>query len=183
MKLLFINACVRDEASRTLQLANRYLELESKKMDLEITERNLSQESLVSLRNRDFDEFGECTYPYELELAEEFTEADYIVIAAPLWEFEFPAILNVYLEMVSKVGITFEYTTTGSCGLCSGKRLTYIYTAGGFLRNEEKIGEMKLRQLSKLYGIDEFQVIYADGLDVNLEKTNEILSEILNKIK
>lgn len=131
MKILFINACVR-EGSRTLVLAKALLE----KMEGEITEIELDRENIPPLNGALLEKRetllrqGRTDDPM-LRYARQFAEADEIVIAAPFWDLSFPAVLKIYLEQVTASGITFSYCNGQPRGLCRAKKLTYVTTAGG----------------------------------------------------
>ena len=101
-------------------------------------------------------------------LARQFAAADEIVIAAPYWDLSFPAALKQYFEQINVVGITFVYTSDGTpAGLCKARRLTYIVTAGGSFFPEE-YGPGYVRSLAQFfYGIPEFRLIKAVGLDMD----------------
>ena len=116
------------------------------------------RDRLVS--NRDF---GDPVF----DLARQFAEADEIVIAAPFWDLSFPAALKQYFEQINVVGITFYYTPEGiPKGLCRAERLTFVTTVGGDFFPEE-FGAGYIRALSQnFYGIPEFRLIKATGLDI-----------------
>ena len=108
--ILFINGCVRDDNSRTLKVANSYIETLKNKETFHLIERNLSNEDIHFLSNKSFDsKTGEISSS-NVFFAKEFADADEIILAAPFWEFLFPAIVSCYFEMVSVPGITFKYT-------------------------------------------------------------------------
>ena len=138
-EVLFINACVRGgEQSRTLWLARTFLkEYQKNNPESRVTELNLMQMELNCMMNRVFQEREELILRKELEdktfdLARQFAKADKIVIAAPFWEFSFPAVLKVYIENVSVAGISFEYVDNGSRGLCKADKLLFVTTRGGY---------------------------------------------------
>ena len=55
-----------------------------------------------------------------------------ILVGAPYWEYQFPALLRCYVEHISVSGLTFAYGEDGCPhGLCKGDRLFYLTTAGG----------------------------------------------------
>ena len=183
-KVLFINGCVRGEQSRTLELANKYISTLREKSEIEVTERNLCEENITFLTSKNFDsQTGEMKPNSDLKLAEEFAKADEIIIAAPFWEFMFPAIVNCYLEMISVPGVTFKYTAEGSVGICKADTLAYIFTAGDNLKDEDKICEKYLARLSNLYGISQFKTFSAEGLDIKPNDAKNILEEASSKIK
>ncbi len=74
------------------------------------------------------------------DLAHQFAEADEIVIAAPFWEGAYPALLKVYFEHISVVGIANRYTDHGPVGMCRASKLHYVTTRGGFATDEQDLG-------------------------------------------
>ena len=123
--LLFINACVRGERSRTLKLARRFLDAyRAAHPDTVITERDLCAARLQPqypevLAERDaLWSAGKLEQPM-FEPAWQFAAADKLVIAAPFWDMSFPAILKIYLERISVTDLTFGYSEEGAMvGLC-----------------------------------------------------------------
>lgn len=181
--ILFINACARPQ-SRTLSLAKSVLyELgEYASVDLySMPIKPLDNEDIVMRHeaslNKDF------SNPY-FDLAKQFATAKTVVIAAPYWDLLFPAVLRTYLEAVTVSGITFEYLPSGMPkGLCQAEKVYYVTTAGGFIGNNN-FGFEYIKGLSKnLYGIENAVLISAEGLDVNPDKAEEILTKVKENIK
>lgn len=182
--VLFINGCLRGKQSRTLKIAKTYIEALKKQGDIELIERNLSEKNISFLSDKSFNETtGKLKLERDCVLAKEFARADEIILAAPFWEFLFPALVNCYIEMISVVGIAFKYTAQGSVGLCKANSLTYIYTAGSNLKDEDKISEKYMQRLSKLYGIPKFVTILSEGLDIEPNCADAIVNDICDKIK
>jgi FMN-dependent NADH-azoreductase len=175
-EILFVNACVRGEQSRTLKLARHFLEqYRAMHPEDKITERNLMMDRLQPIYQETLAEeqtlqaAGRLDQPM-FEPARQFAAADKVVIAAPFWELSFPAILKIYLERISVVGLVFRYDEQGTpVGLGRAKKLLLITTRGGdFSRPETQWMEMGARQLEALcvlYGIPQFQCLCAQGLD------------------
>ena len=119
-ELLFINACVRGERSRTLRLARTFLRTWTAQSAANlITERDLCAERLQPqypevLAERDaLWAAGRLEQPM-FEHARQFAAAGKIVIAAPFWDLDFPAVLKIYLERISVADITFGYDERGA---------------------------------------------------------------------
>ena len=165
--VLFINACVRKE-SRTKELADYFLsrlnepfeEVYLNEIDFPIVDEGFLNRRDQLIDHRDFSNSV-------FDLARQFAEADEIVIAAPFWDLSFPAAVKQYLEQINVPGITFYYTPEGiPTGLCKAKRLTYITTVGGDYFPEE-YGAGYIKALAQnYYGIAEFRLIKATGLDI-----------------
>lgn len=187
-QLLFINACVRGDQSRSLKLARRFLDgWQKAHEDGVITEVDLCKDRLVPqypevLAERDaLWSAGKLDDPM-FAPARQFAAADKIVMAAPFWELSFPAILKIYLERITVTNITFGYDADGkSVGLCKAKKLLLVTTRGGdFSKPETAWMEMVARQLEALcamYGIPQFQCLAAEGLDDVTRDKEAILAE------
>ena len=165
--VLFINACVRKE-SRTKDLADYLLSKRNEpyeEIDLNSIRFPMVDEDFLNWRDRMIAE-GDFSDP-RFDLAKQFAAADHIVIAAPFWDLSFPAALKQYFEQICVRGITFYYTKEGiPVGLCRAKGLTYITTAGGdFFPEEYGAGYVKALA-GNFYGIPEFRLIKATGLDI-----------------
>ena len=171
--LLFINACVRGERSRTLKLARRFLEgYQKAHPDTVITQRDLCAQRLLPqypevLAERDeLWSAGKLDQPM-FEPAREFAAADKIVVAAPFWDLCFPAVLKIYLERISVTDVTFGYDDQGAMvGLCRASKLLYVVTRGGnYAGTDLEMGTPMLRALCAMYGIPELITLAAEGLD------------------
>ena len=165
--LLFINACLRGEESRTLDLCRAYLA----ERNAEVTEINLAALALPPLGGNDVthraaqQDAGNFDDPI-FALAQQFAQADEVVVGAPYWDLAFPAALKVYFEYVTACGVTFRYAEDGAVvPLCRAKRLTYIMTAGGFTEGMD-FGFDYTAALCKMWGITDVRRIAAEGIDI-----------------
>lgn len=165
--ILFLNACTRP-GSRTYELARHVLG----KLDGDLTELELYAEAIppldaqgITLRDAAV-RAGDLDAPI-LRYARQFAQADTIVLAAPYWDLLFPAVVRAYFEAVTVCGMTFRYTPEGiPQGLCRGKKLIYVTTAGGPIM-EYNLGYDYVRALSRLYyGIPETVCFTAEDLDI-----------------
>ena len=181
--VLFINACVRKE-SRTKELADYVLSKLNEPYE-EIYLNSISfpavDEDFLDRRDRLIAErnFSDPMF----DLAKQFAEADDIIIAAPFWDLSFPAVLKQYLEQINVREITFYYTAEGiPTGLCKAKCLTYVTTAGGKFFPEE-YGAGYVKALARnFYGIPEFRLIKATGLDIIGANADTIINSVKNEL-
>ena len=191
-EILFVNACVREEQSRTLKLARhflaRYGELHPEDV---ITERNLMRDRLQPLYRENLEEeeallaAGRLDQPM-FAIARQFAGADKVVIAAPFWELSFPAILKIYLERISVVGVVFRYNEHGApVGLGRAKKLLLITTRGGDFSLPEtqwmEMGARQLEALCALYGIPQFQCLCAQGMDDVRNDLAQLLEQAMGR--
>lgn len=183
-KILYINSCTR-ECSRTDELSRHLIScLQGEAEELKLYEENLKPLSAEMIEKRDaFVKAGNTDDQY-FKYAKKFAEADIIVISAPFWDLLFPAVLRAYLEAVCVCGITFHYSDKGfPVGMCKGKKLYYVTTAGGFI-GENNFGFSYVKTLSqKMLGISEVQCFTAEGLDIYGADVEAIMASAKEKIK
>lgn len=183
MKLLFVNCCIsqRGKNSRTLSLAKAFLEafraahpgaeIETVKPETLLTLRHFGPEML---NDRDaLAGVGAWDAPV-FDLARQFRAADRIVVAAPFWDLSFPAALRTYIEYISANGLTYHYEADGCHGDCRAERLAYL-TSGGDVEREDSLGVLYWRQLCAMFGIGQFDYVFAGGLDIDPAKATELL--------
>lgn len=172
-KVLFVNGCVRAAQSRTLRLARRAV---SHIPDAEIDVLDLSALHLVpfdrdTLAERDaLAAAGAFGAPF-FALANQFKSADAVVLACPFWDMSFPSLVRTYLERLCVIGLTFHYNETGyPVGDCNPARLLLVTTRGGYTDDADPAltdhASAYLRSLCKVLGVDRFDCIAAEGLDV-----------------
>lgn len=183
--ILFINACVRAE-SRTEELSHYLLDI----LEGEVTEVDLYKEPIspldgLGLKKRDLSDYcGE-----EFKYANQFANADIIVIAAPFWDLSFPSVLKVYFENITVSGITFEYLEKGRpVGKCRAKKLYYVTTSGGYIGNNNYGFDYVKALAENFYGIDDVYFYSAEGLDmfkanvqVIMDKAKDNIAKLLKK--
>lgn len=181
MKVLFVNACVRSQ-SRTKILADYLIE----KLGAKVDEINLEKDAPkpfneMMLEKRDelikSGQFDDKIFDY----ARRFANADMIIIAAPFWDFSFPALLKIFIEHVCVSGIAFKYTNTGIQTLCKASKLYYVTTMGGYNSTDYGFGYIKAL-CDVLYGIDDVRLIKAEGLDIIGNDVDEIMEKAKKEI-
>lgn len=173
MNVLFVNCCVRGEESRTLRLCRAALDQMKETLDdVTVEELVLDQEDVLPLNRKRLEERhalekkGEFDGPI-FRYARQFAAADLILIGAPYWEFQFPALLRCYVENVSVCGVTFVYEEDGTPkGLCRAERLLYVTTAGGPI-GDRNCGFDYLKTLcGGLFGLTNMDWAAAEGIDI-----------------
>ena len=186
-KLLFIDACVNRGISRTEQLAQALLKEMNQNGEYEIETLNLEDEDLKlftgkeSVLRESLTRAGNFEGPL-FTYAKQFAAADRIVVAAPYWDFSFPARMKCYLEQICVTGLTFTFSSKGiPGGLCHADSLHYVTTSGGSI-GELNLGYEYLEKLCKVYyGIHETVCYTAEGLDIEGNSVEEIMKEAEEK--
>ena len=177
--VLFVDACARQK-SRTRELAEAVCSNIACSNDdvefLKLYDLNLSPLTEQILKKRDEALFNKDFSDSYFDLAKQFAEADFIIIAAPYWDLSFPAVLKLYIENISVNGITFEYDETGvPNGLCKAEKLYYVTTAGGEIGNYN-FGYDYIKAISLgLFGIKDATCMRAVGLDIDTVDEKEVL--------
>lgn len=181
--ILFVNACVRPE-SRTMQLAEYILD----RLCGQVAEVNLEQEQIQPLNRERLEERDVVLAAGQddaeiLRYANQFKNADTIVIAAPYWDLSFPAIVKNYLESVTVCGVTFKYSPDGiPIGLCKAKRLIYVMTAGGPVFSPDYGFDYVKALAQNFYGIQDVKCFKAENLDIIGADVQKILNETQKEI-
>lgn len=186
-KLLFIDACVNRGISRTEQLAQALLKEMNQNGEYEIETLNLEDEGLKLFTGKESALRESLTRAGNFEgplftYAKQFAAADRIVVAAPYWDFSFPARMKCYLEQICVTGLTFTFSSKGiPGGLCHADSLHYVTTSGGSI-GELNLGYEYLEKLCKVYyGINETVCYTAEGLDIEGNSVEEIMKEAEEK--
>lgn len=165
-KLLYIDACIRDDESRTKRIAEPIVKALEKKydvqrfvlndMDLEIVQRDLIRKRLNGMIDATV-----------MSWAENVRDADRIVIAAPFWDMSIPAALKNFIELCSILDVTFKTNDKTCYGNCKAEKMLFITTRGmdiptGDVREQ---ATSYLKALSWLWGIGPMQVVSAQNMD------------------
>lgn len=170
-KVLFLDACIREEGSRTRQLCDVYLEEflkyhpEAEVETVVLREGSVHTHTMEKLNERDgYVRNKDWSHPM-FELGLQYKHADYIVIGTPYWDLSFAAILKVYIENIMVADLTFKATDQGFVGLCNGKKMVYITTGGGQIEGQN-YGYDYMCAIAKMTGIDETECFTAECLDI-----------------
>ena len=170
-RLLYVDCCIRGQTSRTRRLAEAFLDALPQGWAVEPLE--LAAEGLQYFsgpffqQRQDLLAAGNRTHP-RFRYAWQFAQADAIVLAAPLWDLSFPALLKVYIENVSVENITFGCGEAGCYGICQARRMVFLTTRGGIYEpgSEWEQGAPYLAAIQKFFGFGDFRCVAADGLDI-----------------
>ena len=180
---LFINACVRKE-SRTKLLADHVLsKLQDRVEEVKLEEIRFPAADEAFFQKRDaLLAEGRLDDPM-FSLARQFAGAETVVIAAPCYDHSFPASLKQYVEQISVVGVTFRYDKNNAVqGLCRGKALYYVTTAGGVIF-DRAYGYGYIRFLAQdIFGIGKVKEYVAENLDIAGADVPEIMQKAMEDV-
>ena len=113
-------------------------------------------------------------------LCEEFMAADKTVFALPHWNLIVPPKMISYSLAVMRAGRSFRYTEKGPVGLLKNKKTLILMASGGTCNTDNPVmhcyGVDWLKGILGLCGIKDVSVIYAQGMEEQPDKTQEIMN-------
>lgn len=177
MKLLHIDSSILGDNSASRLLSSAVVQAwKAAQPDLEVTYRDLAAESLSHFSATTLvaagtaAELRDAAQQYEAALSadtlNEFLAADAVVLAAPMYNFTIPTQLKAWIDRICVAGQTFRYTEAGPEGLCGGKKVVIVSTAGGLHAGQPSGGahEEYLKTLLGFIGITDIEIVRAEGL-------------------
>ncbi|MDO4501074.1 MAG: NAD(P)H-dependent oxidoreductase [Erysipelotrichaceae bacterium] len=184
-KVLYVDCCIRGNESRTKKIADEFI---NNLKGYELDYLNLMEEDLKPLYGKFFEdrqillENNERNHE-RFRYAHQYANADMVVIAAPFWDLNFPALLKIYIENISVDGITFKSTAEGLKGLCKADKLVFITSRGGIFKegDEMECALPYLRAFLPYYGFKELRYIAANGMDIQGFDSKGSLEKAINE--
>ncbi|PMY60592.1 MULTISPECIES: FMN-dependent NADH-azoreductase [Pseudomonas] len=190
MKLLHIDSSILGDNSASRQLSESVVKAwKNADTSVEVTYRDLAADAISHFSSATLVAAGtpaevrNAAQQHEAELSAstlaEFQAADAVVIAAPMYNFTIPTQLKAWIDRIAVAGQTFRYTEAGPEGLCGGKKVVVVSTAGG-LHAGQATGvahEDYLKVLFGFLGITDIEFVRAHGLAYGDEVRNKALSD------
>ena len=174
--VLVVTASARYEGSHTRDMASVFMDKISQQHPrINIVQRDLTAEQLPPVteemltgffsKTNDLPDRVKASLSLSNRLCEELLEADVIAIATPMYNFNVPASLKAWIDLVVRAGVTFEKLGDGNLrGLCSGKRAIVMCSMGGaFARHQINLVEPYLKIIADFIGLDEIRFVYMEG--------------------
>ena len=180
--LLYIDACVRDEESRTKRVAEPIMAELAKKYD--VTKFVLNELPLDVVKKPLLAKRLTGDIPQEvMSWAEAVRDAARIVIAAPFWDMGIPAVLKTFFELCSIFDVTFKSDDKTCYGNCKAEKMLFITSRGMNISTGDEIEQATpyLKALSWLWGIGPLQVVAMQNMDY--VSAEEIENKIATAIK
>lgn len=97
---------------------------------------------------------------------DELLAATEIVIATPIYNFNIPAALKLWIDQVARAGRTFQVDAAGYRGLLTGRTVKVLVSSGGDFRPGQPAAGMNfaepyLRGVFGFLGVDRVEFVYA----------------------
>ena len=185
-KLLFVDANVNRQTSRTERLARELLDrLLAQSPDLEAEEVILEDLDIApldsELLNRRYDLIASGqTDADDFTFARQFRDADVVVFAVPYWLFTYPAKFKAYLEAIDVIGIAYKFRPDGTIeSFCHATDLYYV-TTSGYKLEDRNFGFDSVRTFAQMEcQIPNVRLVAAEGLDVDPQQAPRIVDEAI----
>jgi FMN-dependent NADH-azoreductase len=121
------------------------------------------------------------------KVLDEFLAADTIVIGVAFYNYSVPSSLRAWIDRVVVAGKTFNYGPTGPVGFAGGKRVILSIARGGIFakgspNERHEHGESYLRSVFSLVGINDVEVVMAEGLAINADHRDAALHAAMEQI-
>jgi FMN-dependent NADH-azoreductase len=108
------------------------------------------------------------------EAIDELLAADFVVIAAPMWNFGVPSVLKAWIDHIARAGRTFTYSAAGPKGLATGKKAYVAAASGGIYTHGPSqaydFSGPYLRAVLGFIGITDVSFVHAEGLAIPEKK-------------
>ncbi|HFG6935808.1 NAD(P)H-dependent oxidoreductase [Acinetobacter baumannii] len=184
-KILVLKSSIMGEGSQTNRLIDVMLEhRKDQGLQDDITIRNLAEMNLPVLDleifqalrgaenvNQDIQQIVALSD----ELIAELKSADLLVIGAPMYNLNVPTQLKNWFDLVARARQTFRYTETYPQGLVEGVKAVVVSSRGGIhVGQETEAVTPYLKAVLGLMGIHDVDFIYAEGLDMQVYRSNAL---------
>lgn len=103
-------------------------------------------------------------------LIDEVKAADTLVLGLPIYNFTVPTAFKAWIDLIARVGLTFQYTDTGPVGMLTGKRAIIAIASGGTKTGSDiDFATGYIRHILGFIGITDVTFIAADALMVDAD--------------
>ena len=192
MKIYQIDSSARREGSTSRALAKKLLNKIKSPKD-EIIYRDLNDEMVfvtgltesgMNIDEKDQNENHKKMFELSNQLVKELKESDIIIISAPIYNYGPPATLKAWSDLAARAGETFRFKENGRReGLLKNKKAYLIITSGGTkLNSKEDFLTPWLKFILNFFGIEKVEVISADQMALDYEKSIKEAEDQINKV-
>ena len=193
MKIYQIDSSARKKGSTSRALAKKLLDKIKKPGD-EVLYRDLDEEMLfvsgltesgMKIDEKDQTEHHKKMFELSDKLVKEIKESDIIIISAPIYNYGPPATLKAWSDLVARIGETFKFKENGRReGLLRNKKAYLVITSGGTkLNSKEDFLTPWLKFILNFFGIEKVDIISADQMALNYEKSIRDAETQISNIK
>ena len=181
MKIYQIDSSARKKGSTSRSLAKKLIKKIKKQGD-KVIYRDLDDEMVfvsgltesgMKIAKKDQTKEHKKMFKLSDTLVKELKESDVIIISAPIYNYGPPATLKAWSDLAARVGETFRFKPNGRReGLLKNKKAYLVITSGGTkLNSSEDFLTPWLRFILNFFGIEKIDIICADQMALDYEKS------------
>ena len=117
-------------------------------------------------------------------LIKEIEDSEIIIMGIPIYNFNIPASVKAYFDLIARVDVTFKYTNEGPVGLFKNKKVYVIVTSGGTpFMGDGDFASSYIKHFLGFIGITDVNFISADQLvansEVQIENAEKQIAELV----
>ena len=192
MKIYQIDSSARKKGSTSRSLAKKLIKKIRKPGD-KVIYRDLDDEMVfvsgltesgMKIAKKDQTKEHKKMFKLSDTLVRELKESDIIIISAPIYNYGPPATLKAWSDLAARVGETFRFKPNGRReGLLKNKRAYLVITSGGTkLNSKEDFLTPWLKYILNFFGIEKVDVISADQMALDYEKSIKDAEEQIHNL-
>lgn len=115
-------------------------------------------------------------------MIDELKQSDILVLGLPVYNFNIPASLKAYIDLVTRAGLTFRYTENGAEGLVEDLKAYVIVASGGTpLYSEMDFVSRYIKFILSFIGIEE--VFFIDATEIRTKGPDEVIARASARIE
>ena len=193
--LLHISSSLHSDKGQSSLLAKKFVQQwQQANTDGKVIRRDLAANPLPHLTAERFQAF--ITAPEQRneeqlahvqasdQLIDELKAADIVVIGLPMYNFGIPSSLKAWIDHIARAGQTFKYTENGPVGLLEDRKVLLFATRGGnYLGTPKDTQTAYMQTFLNFIGLHDIEFIYAEGLALGGEASQQALASAEEKIE
>lgn len=112
-------------------------------------------------------------------LVDEVKAADTLIVASPIYNFNVPAVLKAWIDLIARARLTFKYTENGPIGLLENKKAYIVVASGGVpLGTEYDFVTPYLKHVLGFMGITDVTLINANEIKLDQPMAKQLAQRI-----
>lgn len=142
-------------------------------LGLPLIDRNWINANLTAVEQRD--EQANKVLQFSDTLIDELKQARLLVIGVPTYNFNIPAYLKAWIDLIARAKVTFQYTDNGPQGLLKDKKAYLVIASGGVpIGSEADFVSSYLSRIMTFIGITDVTIIDATKIDFKKNSGQQI---------
>lgn len=121
-------------------------------------------------------------------LCDQFVDADWYVLAAPMWSLSYPAVVKQYLDCILMSGKTIAFKKEKPYGLLGDRPRSFVYVQSSgtalpwMLRPVLNKGMNYVEEIVRFIGMENTHSLFVDGTGTTEMERQEAIHKAMDKI-